>query len=448
MRVTTNTISSNYLKHLGATAEDLQRSRLKASTLRNYLSVEEAPSAYVREAKITRDYHRNEDYQETADQAMALLQNQDKVLQEILDMSRNLSKKYSLEALSDPSAAQRKIYAAQLESLQEAMVRTLNANDSGDFIFAGADGAKPPFELEKGRLYYRGIDVETGRYKDGTVPDTANGQKDLDMLKEEKLYFDLGYGLDTSPNTAGIPNGTGSVGYSIKDSSAFNASVSGLKAIGWADDNDKAGSFKKYNIGVEKTENIITLAGKLAKMLREYDQGRDYTEFATDSEGYLLYDKDNRDGTYTRMRLKTADTNQPILGSDVEVDSSGFLVNKLTKAKYLKTAPSEYWKESDVNKYSRKWNDVFSETLKKFDAAYDRVLREETNIGVKMNFVSVTKNRLDLSEEVLTERFEQVAKIKPEEAFTELSFAMNHYNTALRIGTSIIPKSLAELMPF
>lgn len=449
MRVTTNTISSNYLKYLGATAEDLQTSRVKASTLRKYLSVDENPGAYVQEAKITRDYKKNEDYQESANQAMALLQNQDKVMQEILDMSRNLSKKYSLEALTDTSGAQRKIYAAQLESLQEAMVRTLNSNDSGDFIFAGADGGKPPFELYKGRLFYRGIDVETGRYKDGTLPPAD--KKNLDTLHEEKLYFDLGYGLDTAPNTNGIPNGIGSGGYSIKDSSAFNTSVSGLKAIGWADDNDKNNAFKKYNIGVEKTENIITLAGKLAKMLRTYEQGSDYTEFATNSDGHLLHDKKNPDGTYTRIIVTDAKTTKPILESEVEVDSSGFLVNKYTKEKYFKTTapdPNTFWQESDINKYSKKWNDTFSDTLKKFDAAYDRVLREETNIGVKMNFVDVTKKRLDLSEEVLTARFEQVAKVSPEEAFTNLSFAMNHYNTALRIGTSIIPKTLAELMPF
>lgn len=452
MRVTTNTISSNYLKNLGETAAELQRSRQKASTLRKYLSVEEDPASYVREARIVRDYHKNEDYQETADKAMALLQNQDKIMQAVLDMGRNVSKKYSIEALSDTNAAQRAIYAAQLESLQEAMVRTLNSNDSGDFVFAGADGAKPPFELENGRLYYRGIDVETGRYKDGSLPDPATGAKDLDALKNEKLYFDLGYGLDTNPHTSGVPTGTGSGYYDVKASSVFNASVSGLNAIGWADKYENISLIDSVNAGqymvpIDKGENIVNLTGKLAKMLRAYDRSQGgYTEFATDESGVLLQDVPGGG----RQPMKDATTGTLIYEKNTAVNKDGFLINKFTGNVLLKDAgpPKEYWRESDVAKNTSDWNKTFSNTLKKFDAAYDRVLKTETDIGVRMNFVSVTKDRLNLSEEILTDRFEQVAKITPEKAFTDYSFAMTHYNTALRLGTSIIPKSLAELMPF
>lgn len=450
MRVTTNSMSGNYLKNLGETAAELQKSRRKASTLRKYLSIEEDPGSYVQEAKITRDYHRNEDYQETADKAMALLQNQDKVMQAVLDMGRNLSKKYSIEALSDTNAAQRKIYAAQLESLQEAMVRTLNSNDSGDFVFAGADGDKPPFELEDGRLYYRGIDVETARYRDGTFPPAE--KKNLDTLNNEKLYFDLGYGLDTSPSTDGVPAGVGSEYYGIKASSAFNASVSGLKAIGWADKYENVSLLdtvngNKYMIPVDKGENIITLAGKLAKMLRAYDRSQDvYSEFATDESGVLLQEVPGGG----RKPMKDEVSGLLIYDKNTAVNKDGFLFNKYTGDIMVKSVgpPIINWMATDVAKNQSDWNATFSKVLKKFDAAYDRVLKTETDIGVRMNFVEVTKDRLNLSEEILTNRFEEVAKVTPEKAFTDYSFAMTHYNTALRLGTSIIPKTLAELMPF
>lgn len=453
MRVTTNTISGNYLKNLGETAAELQRSRQKASTLRKYLSVEEDPGAYVQEARITRDYHKNEDYQETADHAMALLQNQDKIMQSVLDMGRNVSKRYSIEALNDTNAAQREIYAAQLESLQEAMVRTLNSNDSGDFVFAGADGARPPFELENGRLYYRGIDVETGRYKDGTLPNAALQEKNLDMLNQEMLFFDLGYGLDTNPHTSGVPAGAGSGYYDVKPSSVFNASVSGLKAIGWADKYDNVSlvdsiNGSKYMVPVNKGENIINLTGKLAKMLREYDRSQGgYSEYATDESGVLLFDN----GAGGRAPIKNAADGSLVYEKNTAVNENGLLINKFTGNVMLKKkAPpvDEPWRESDIAKNTGDWNTTFSAVLKKFDAAYDRVLKTETDIGVRMNFVSVTKDRLNMSEEILTDRFEQVAKVTPEKAFTDYSFAMTHYNTALRLGTSIIPKSLAELMPF
>lgn len=456
MRVTTTTVSNNYLKHIGRTADNFHKSREKAATLRSYLSVEEAPDKYVQEARIARDYKKNEDYQNTASQAMGFLQNQDKVMQSVIDMSRNISKKYSIEALNDTNAAQRKIYAAQLDSLQEAMVRTLNANDSGEFVFAGADGGKPPFELENGRLYYRGLDVQTGRKKDGTYPDSTpiasggKGEKTLDVLNDEKLYYDLGYGLDTRPDTGVMPTGTGSGYYEVKDSSAFNAATSGLKAIGWADKYDNVNLVDSVNgdtyaVPVDKGENLVTLAGKLSKMLKEYDRAHaSYSEFATEESGVLLF-KDG-DG---RSPLTDRATGNLVYEKNTAVDSDGYLINKFTGNRIVKdTTGPKFWMAADVATNSSNWNNEFSKVLKKFDAAYNRALETETSIGVKMNFVEVTQDRLNTSEEILTNRFEEIAKITPEEAFTDYSFAQCCYNTALRLGSSIVPKTLAEMMPW
>ena len=88
MRVTTNTLTNNYLKHLGTRAEDMNKARQKASTLRRYLSVEENPGLYVQEEKIKRDYAKNDDYQQAANKAQATLQNQDKILQSVIDIAR------------------------------------------------------------------------------------------------------------------------------------------------------------------------------------------------------------------------------------------------------------------------------------------------------------------------------------------------------------------------
>ena len=65
-----------------------------------------------------------------------------------------------------------------------------------------------------------------------------------------------------------------------------------------------------------------------------------------------------------------------------------------------------------------------------------------------MNFVEKTKSRLTLSQDILVDRYEEVAKESPEKAFTDWSNALMHYNTALRLGQSIIPKTLAEMLPF
>ncbi len=454
MRVTTNTLTNNYLKHLGTRAEDMNKARQKASTLRKYMSVEEDPGLYVQEEKIKRDYAKNDDYQQAANKAQATLQNQDKVLQSVIDIARNLSKKYSLEALTDTSAAQREIYATELEKLQQSMVQALNSKDSGDFVFAGADGGKPPFELHNGNLYYRGLDVVTGKDRYGKTP--GPDEKTLDTLNNEKLYYDMGFGLSTEPNTGAMPTGDKTGLYKIGESSAFNVSLSGLKAIGWADKDDSVSLVKgidnKYNTNVRRGDNIVSIAGTLAKMLREFkDFATGHKEFHTSSSGALVYDNP---ATNTREEMKDALTNKPIMKNDVEVDDQGYLVNKQTKTRIAKTATgtpptaTSFWKESDAVSRQENWHQAFSKELKRFDAAFNRVLATETQVGVKMNFVEKTKSRLTLSQDILVERYQEVAKESPEKAFTDWSQALMHYNTALKLGTSIIPKTLAEMLPF
>ncbi len=454
MRVTTNTLTNNYLKHLGTRAEDMSKARHKASTLRRYISVEEDPGLYVQEEKIKRDYAKNDDYQQAANKAEAYLQNQDKVLQSVIDIARNLSKKYSLEGLNDPSAAQREIYATELEKLQESIVMALNSKDSGDFVFAGADGGKPPFELHNGNLYYRGLDVLTGKDRYGHDP--KPGEKTLDTLNEEKLYYDIGFGLSTEPNTGDMPSSDKTGIYEIGPSSAFNVSLSGLKAIGWSDKDESVSMVKgidnKYNTSVKRGDNIVSLAGSLAKMLREFkDFGTEYRDFHANASGAIVYDNPV---TNVREEIKDALTNKPVMKNEVEVDQHGYLINKQTKNRIAKTvsgAPptaTSYWTETDPVSRKENWHQAFSKELKRFDAAFNRVLATETQVGVKMNFVDTTKSRLTLSQDILVDRYNEVAKEDPEKAFTNWSEALTHYNTALKLGTNIIPKTLAEMLPF
>ena len=334
------------------------------------------------------------------------------------------------------------------------MVQALNSKDSGDFVFAGADGGKPPFELHNGNLYYRGLDVLTGRDKNGNLP--GPDDKTLDTLNNEKLYYDMGFGLSTEPNTGAMPTGDKTGLYKIDESSAFNVSLSGLKAIGWADKDDSVSSVKginnKYNTEVKRGDNIVSIAGALAKMLREFkDFNTEYKDFHTGMSGNLLYDNPV---TNTREELKDALTNKPVRKGDVEVDKQGFLIDKETKNRIAKTAAgspptaTSYWKASDAVTKSQNWHQEFSKKLKSFDAAFNRVLATETQVGVKMNFVEKTKSRLTLSQDILVDRYEEVAKESPEKAFTDWSNALMHYNTALRLGQSIIPKTLAEMLPF
>lgn len=246
MRITTNAILRNYKSNLGTSLSNLDIARTKVMTGRQFATASQDPSSALRAATLERRYLRNQDYLNTVENAQSFQDAQEDGAMQISNIALNLSKRYGLESLNGTNGSMetRQTYADAWRGAQESMLLSLNASYEGRYVFAGADGANPPFKLETDNngnqiLTYRGVDVN----------DPAN-QAVLDELSKETVFVDMGFGLNIDNQNV------------VDPSSAFDTSLPGLNVIGY-------GQTANGN-----PKNMILLAGKIADTLEEPELDR------------------------------------------------------------------------------------------------------------------------------------------------------------------------------
>lgn len=92
----------------------------------------------------------------------------------------------------------------------------------------------------------------------------------------------------------------------------------------------------------------------------------------------------------------------------------------------------------DREKYEQLWT--------QFQAGSEQVQDVLTELGAKSQLLENTKTRLEQEETSIQEQYNNEVGIEPAEAITNYSWAMYAYNSALKIGTSIIGPSLLDFI--
>ncbi|WP_367569187.1 hypothetical protein [Lacrimispora sp.] len=236
MRITTNALIRNYKSNLSRSIDNLNQSRNRVMTQRSFNKVAEDPASAARASQLHRKYYKNLDNLDTLMDVQSRQDCQEDALMQISSAIKTISADYNLQAMSGDKQGpeERQTFATAIRQFQQSMTLSLNASYEDTYLFAGADGKNPPFELsaDGSKLYYRGYDVD------------ANSS-DLKRLSEESLYVDLGMGL--SLDVIGR----------VVSSSAYNTSLPGIKAVGYGTDADGF------------SDNVIVLAGQLADELEK-----------------------------------------------------------------------------------------------------------------------------------------------------------------------------------
>ncbi len=267
MRITTRALIRNYKSNLGISVSNLDAARTKVMSNRKFSKGFEDPTGAVRESTLYQKYQKNQDYLGMIDDVQSFQNSQEDAINQLNVQAKQLSKQYGLEALNgtNKSLSTRQAYASAFRQAQEAMTMSMNASYGDKFVFGGADGGKPPFELKKetdanGKttttLLYRGINVDV------EIPDPPAAGSDAEKLERmaaEQVYVDLGFGLTTGTDANGKTT--------IANSSAFNTALPGLNVVGYGKDDE----------GV--SNNMIVLAGQIADVLEREDfTDEDYDE--------------------------------------------------------------------------------------------------------------------------------------------------------------------------
>ena len=305
MRVTTKAIISGYNRNLNKTIGNLNSSRTKVLTNRNFNSIAEDPASASKSFKLWREYSRNSNYLSNVESTIKLY---DSVSSNTLQISKVLSEQVNADALAAINGATgyeaRQTYAKTLRGMQETILLSANGKYGDRFLFGSASTREVPFELtDDGVLLYRGVDVNT------TDPDEL---AKLEGFMNETLYIDLGFGMQ---ETGGV----------VQKGSAFNTAISGLSLLGYGTTDD----------GISK--NVITLLGQMADELEKEDLNEErynalYAQFVeckndvADFAAELGTDCEFLENTLNSITANQDTLNEQIISVD-QVDTAAAITN-------------------------------------------------------------------------------------------------------------------------
>lgn len=90
--------------------------------------------------------------------------------------------------------------------------------------------------------------------------------------------------------------------------------------------------------------------------------------------------------------------------------------------------------------------DQFGDLMKKFDSLGTNLMNQITELGVKSEFLTTTKDRLDNTEITIQEQMSSVEGVDMAEAISNYMWDQYAYNAALKVGTSILSPSFIDFM--
>lgn len=313
MRIATNTILRNYSANLSKSAANLEASRTKVATRRNFNKVSESPSGATKAFQLRRDFIRNEDHLENIKMAQGKFTSIETGISQVSKMAEQINADILTGINGTTSKEQREAIAQGFDKMKESMLLSMNAKDGDKFVFGGSNTTQTPLKMgADNELFYfvkmdetdptKAIYVNLSTGLDDSNPPTEILDKDgnsipgetlLKNLANEKLYMDTGFGLQLDDDGKVI------------EGTAFNTSYPAIDLI----------SFGQTADGQPK--NIISIVGKLAE------------EFGKDSMDTEKVEKMVQSFTEARNKIIDKMTSVGTMSNFLEITEERLIDNRI-----------------------------------------------------------------------------------------------------------------------
>lgn len=282
-RVTTNGTLYTYKQNMLKTSNKLYSAMNTLMTGRNFDSYSADPAAATRAFRLHSSLNATNTQASNNDMVYKKFSTAWDVADSLVnELSHDLAQTPLLEGLNQPNWSNLNTQGDIILSGAEAMVQSLNSTYNGKFLFNGSDTENPPFAIETATvdnverhyLTYRGVRLDdpnaayyTQAYKDsdgkyiedpeGKATITENGvtktvlsnEQMLEKWSNEHQYVDIGLGFAVDNNG------------DVLDSTAFDASISGMDFIGGYGLDDDG-----------NPKNIISIMLRSAEIFKGYNQ--------------------------------------------------------------------------------------------------------------------------------------------------------------------------------
>lgn len=356
LRISSAGVIRSYRSNLMRSRINLESARQTATDFKQFRSFGDNPAAATRSFKLIRSYGKTDNYIQNSKSVTERFDQMWSSGLEVSQLADKIDYDISTGMNGDKDWESRKLVAKTIRGHMESMVQSLNAKYNDDFLFGGQENGEPPFTMdEQYNLYYRGINVDTGKLKDGTdatltKPDGTQltGVQVLEHYAKENLYIDIG--LSMKNNNGGMGDFTSSS--DINMSSAIDVSMPGINILGF---------------GKDINGNPKNAISQLREIANDFDQ--ENFDFETVS-----------------------------------------------------------------NKRNR-----FAETR-------NDIRKGISTIDTRANFVKTNTERLEQTSDSLYSQIYDLTEVDPALAYTNLTFAQTFYNSAIKIGNSILDQSFIDYM--
>ena len=242
MRITSQMMLSNYKSDVSDAFASLNTAMRHAYDYRAFDRPSDDPLAASQTFDIHFQMDENADYSDNINNLQGTAASADKILQNIWDTVSEADSHEIKQALDGTmNGSNRGILADHLLSLRDDIVSQMNTKYGDSYIFGGSNQTQPPFEMVNDQLYYRGVNVDTGKLKDGT--DSAVSLDTLADPDKDMTYVDIGLGLNFTDDGK------------INSQSVFNSSMPAISYLG-------------YGGGADSPKNICSVLTELSTTLK------------------------------------------------------------------------------------------------------------------------------------------------------------------------------------
>ncbi|MBD5151369.1 MAG: hypothetical protein HDT16_02485 [Oscillibacter sp.] len=461
MRITTGMAMNTYRYNLQNSTYNLTNARNRVLTHRQFDSFAQDPTAAAQAWKIRRAMVSNANYQSNNSDTYSRFNIAWATMGMVKTNLETDADAADIRARQDTTAGARVDLGKVLNDTADSVIQAMNSAKFGDhFVFSGDDEMNAPFSwsADKKTLYYRGVDVNSGRV---TPPDQEPDWGEWD-------------------GAAGMPQKTPVEGRNAVEDAwiAFYKYQNYVKASPeeqaemeeppYAPDprdyKDPFGEVDQDEYGVPAAVYAYNKDPNNLPDGADPDAARLWATYYNDQGNKARLDKmaaeyENID---LGMGMKENENDQLINGTAFDrslpainmlgygVDEDGDPVNIAMIMKRLgeiySACDPTTGAFSEDGEAAKKLEAEADRLLNKYQAATDRTNANYVDVETKAHYLQQNQSRLKLQGDYLQEERENIENVDLADAITEFSWDYYCYSAALKVGTQLLSQSLIDYM--
>ena len=437
IRSTTNGVLKSYRYNLQRSSYTLNKAMNTVLTGRNFDTYAADPATAARCFQMRRSFQRVNSQYSVSESVTRKYEQAWSALGSVVDDVNNqkTSSAYQdiLHSINDPTASGRNSLGQSLTELAKGIVQTMNGRYGDNFIFAGADGLKVPFTWgEDGTLCYRGIPV------DAAVPDIAMSNGAPRTLNDQGQYDPAGTNYLLSGGVKTI---------SVDD---YEAAVKAGNAPTVLRDTTGAGQHVDADGNISTTERYYLVLDNSKTISKA-----DYEQAEKDLASLDYLSKSEVKYADLGLGLQEDSKTGEVIGSSVfnvalqGINFLGYGVDADGDPKNIVSIISRMGQillncDATTGAFAEGERDEFQRLADKFEASAALLQDKHIELDTQADFLKSNQTQLESMAYTLEQQFLGIEDVDPAEAISQLSWAKYCYNTALKVGNSILSQSLMD----